>query len=121
MNIKLKGIDIELTEAIDGYVVKKMREALEKFNHIPNKDIFSEVELSKTSSHHSHGELYKISIKISGAGTNIFLETKKEDLYAAIDDLKDKLEYKISSDKDKKLSVSHKLAVKFKNLFKKGE
>ncbi|MDQ1281955.1 MAG: hypothetical protein QG630_306, partial [Patescibacteria group bacterium] len=97
-------------------------EVLEKFNHLSgSNNILSEVELSKTNNHHSHGELYKVSVKISGARTNIFLETKKDDLYAAIDDIKDKLEYRISSIKDKKLSVSHKLAVKFKNLFRKGE
>ena len=119
MNIKIKGIDIEVTEAIKDYVTKKVGEALEKFNHLSeSQNILAEVELSKTNNHHSHGELYKVSVKVSGSHTNIFLDTKKNDLYAAIDEIKDKLEYRISTTKDKKLSVSHKLAVKFKNLFK---
>lgn len=119
MNIKIKGIDIEVTEAIKDYVTKKVGEALEKFGSSGESgSILSEVELSKTNNHHSHGELYRVSVKVSGSRTNIFLDTKKNDLYAAIDDMKDKLEYRISTTKDKKLSVSHKLAVKFKNLFK---
>lgn len=119
MNIKIKGIDIEVTEAIKDYVTKKVGEALEKFNHFSeSQNILAEVELSKTNSHHNHGELYKVSVKVSGPHINIFLDTKKDDLYAAIDEMKDKLEYRISTTKDKKLSVSHKLAVKFKNLFK---
>ncbi len=122
MNIKIKGIGIEITEAIDGYCVKKIKEALEKFNNeSESKDILSEVELSKTNNHHSHGEIYKVSIKIVAPNLNIFLDTKKEDLYAAIDDIKDKLEYKISSIKNKKSSISRKLAIRFKRLFKKGE
>lgn len=119
MNIKIKGIDIEVTEAIKEYVTKKVGEALEKFGTSSKEgDILSEVELSKTNNHHNHGELYKVSVKVSGSHKNIFLDTKKDDLYAAIDDMKDKLEYRISTTKDKKLSVSHKLAIKFKNLFK---
>ena len=122
MNIKIKGIDIEVTEAIKDYVSKKVEEALEKFNHLSkNGNIFSEVELSRTNNHHNHGEVYKVSIKVSGLHTNIFIDATKDDLYAAIDEAKDKLEYKISQSKDKKLSVSRKLAVKFKNLFRKGE
>lgn len=122
MNIKIKGVGIEMTEAIDSYAVKKIKEALQKFNNeSERKDILSEVELSKTSNHHSHGEIYKVSVKIVGPNMNIFLDTKKDDLYAAIDDIKDKLEYKISSIKNKKSSISRKLAVKFKRLFKKGE
>ena len=119
MNIKIKGINIEVTEAIKEYVKKKVGEALEKFTHLSEgKDILSEVELSKTNNHHSHGELYQVSVKVSGPHKNIFLDTKKDDLYAAIDDMKDKLEYKISTTKDKKKSISHKFAIKFKNLFK---
>jgi ribosomal subunit interface protein len=119
MNIKIKGTDIEVTQAISEYVTKKVGEALEKFNKDGN--VFSEVELSKTNNHHSHGELYKVSVKVSGTHINIFLDTKKDDLYAAIDEIKDKLEYRISTIKDKKTSISRKLAVKFKNLFRKGE
>lgn len=122
MNIKIKGIDIEVTEAIKDYVTKKVEEALEKFSHLSDsRNILSEIDLSKTNNHHNHGEIYKVSIKVSAPHTNIFIDAKKEDLYAAIDEAKDKLEYKISVSKDKKLSVSRKLAVKFKNLFRKGE
>ena len=65
MNIKIKGIDIEVTEAIKDYVTKKVGEALEKFNHLSeSQNILAEVELSKTNNHHSHGELYKVSVKL---------------------------------------------------------
>lgn len=122
MNIKIKGIDIEVTEAIKDYSIKKISEALKKFSYMGElNDILAEVELSKTNNHHNHGELYKASIKLSGTKKNIFIEERKDDLYAAIDAAKDKLEYRLSENKDKKLSIHHKLAIKFKNIFKKGE
>ncbi|MBP9765724.1 MAG: ribosome-associated translation inhibitor RaiA [Candidatus Pacebacteria bacterium] len=122
MNIKIKGVDIEVTESIRDYSDKKVYEALKKFKYMgESSDIFVEIELSKTNNHHNNGELYNVSIKVSGTKKNIFVEESKDDLYAAIDAVKDKLEYRLSEDKDKKLSVHHKLAVKFKKMFRKGE
>lgn len=122
MNIKIKAVDIELTEAIKNYADKKVNEALEKFISIDKKDsILVEVELSKTNNHHSNGDMYKAAARVSGPHKNIFAEEIKDDLYASIDGLKDKLSENISNTRAKRRSISHKLAIKFKNLFKKGQ
>lgn len=120
MNIKIKGTDIELTEAIKNYTNKKTLEALEKFKK-DSKNIFAEIELSKTNNHHTNGEMYKASAKIKGFSKGIFIEVVKDDLYASIDTLKYKLVETIAQYKYKKESVSYKIARKFKNIFKRGE
>lgn len=122
MNIKIKAVDIELTEAIESYADKKVSESLEKFVSGEQIDsVLAEVELSKTSGRHSGGDVYKASVRVDGLQKNIFAEDVKDDLYAAIDGLKDKLSEILSNTKSKKRSISHRLAIKFKNLFKKGE
>ena len=119
MNIKIKAIDIELTESIKNHTEKKMLEALEKFKK-NEKNIFAEVELSKTNNHHTNGEMYKASAKVKGFSKYIFIEEVKDDLYASIDTLKTKLVETIAEYKHKKESMSYKFARKFKKLFKRG-
>ena len=122
MNIKIKAVDIELTEAIENYADKKVKEALEKFiKEKQDTSILIEVELSKTNNHHSSGDMYKASARAQGFQKNIFAEEIKDDLYAAIDGLKDKLSELVLNTKTKRRSISHKLAIKFKNLLKKGK
>ena len=122
MNIKIKAVDIELTEAIENYADKKIKEALEKFIKENQKNsILVELEVSKTNNHHSNGDMYKASAKAHGFQKNIFAEEIKDDLYAAIDGLKDKLSELVLNTKTKRRSISHKLAIKFKNLLKKGK
>lgn len=122
MNIKVKGVEIEITEAIRDYAEKRVSEALEKFtNDFSEKNIFAEVVLSKTNNKQTRGDIYKTSVRVSGLRKNIFAEAIKDDLYASIDEIKDKLEQNISDMRDKKRTISHKVALKFKKLFKKEE
>lgn len=119
MNIKIKGVDLEITEAIRDYAEKKIKESLEKFN--TKEELLAEIEIGKTNKHHNSGEIYEVKIKLSGMKKEIFVEEKKDDLYAAIDGVKDKLEYKFYSVRGKNKTLTHKIALKFKNIFKKGE
>jgi len=122
MNIRIKAVDVELTEAIESYATKKVAEALEKVV-TPSQEggVLAEVELSKTNNRHSNGDIYKASVRVDGLQKNIFAEDVRDDLYAAIDGLKDKLFEVLSNTKSKRRSISHRLAIKFKNIFKKGE
>ncbi|MEN9338472.1 MAG: Sigma 54 modulation protein / ribosomal protein [Candidatus Parcubacteria bacterium] len=119
MNFKIKGVDIEITEALRNYAEKKIYEALEKFDTEERKgSVLVEIELSKTNNHHTHGEMYKSSAKVSGIYKNIFMEATKDDLYASIDELKDKLDHRLAEHKDKKKTLTHRMALRFKKLFK---
>ncbi len=122
MNIKVKGVEIEITEALQNYAEKRVSEALEKFISSYNeKNVFAEVELSKTNNRQSHGDIYKSSVRVVGLKKNIFAEAVKDDLYASIDELKDKLEQNVADMREKKRTLSHKLALNFKKLFKREE
>lgn len=114
MNIIIKANHgLELTNAIKDYVEKKISLAVKNFRGIDKVSVL----LEKDNSSHHNGEMYKVSVNISG-DKDIFLEDIQEDLYVAIDIAKDKLEHKLSSRKDKAKTVLKRFAYKFKNILK---
>jgi len=117
MNIKIKANHgVEMTEAIKNYSEEKISEAVSKFTDIIGIDL----ELGKTSSSHHKGDIYRASAKIIIKGKDIFVENSKDDLYASIDGIKDKIENEMSSQKDKKKTMFKRMGHKMKNLLKFG-
>ena len=104
---------LELTEALKNYTEKKISEASQKFG----RNLQLMIDLEKVSSHHTHGEIYKAEARVSG-DLNFMVSELKNNLYAAIDGLKDKLEYEISSQTKKQRSLFRNLAQNFKKFLK---
>ena len=118
MHIIITGVHMEMTDAIREYTLEKMR-SLEKY--IPKDDTSAKlsVELSKTTTHHVHGAFFKAEARLHIRGKEMTLRTTQDDLYKAIDLLKDKLTRELASHKDKERSVFRRSAYKVKALFKK--
>lgn len=109
---------MEMTDAIRDYVLTKM-EALEKY--IPRDDTSAKlsVELSKTTNHHQHGDVFQAEAQLHIRGKETMMRTTQDDLYKAIDTLKDMLTREIASYKDKERSVFRRSAHKVKALLKR--
>lgn len=109
---------MEMTNAIREYSLEKMK-TLEKF--IPKDDTSAKLslELSKTTNHHSHGAVFQAEAQLHLRGKTTTLRTTQDDLYKAIDILKDMLTRELSQHKDKERSVFRRSAHKVKTLFKK--
>lgn len=84
INIRYRGSD--LTPAIKEYVEEKMG-ALEKFGNIVHMD----VEVGVTSHHHHKGEVFECKTVLEIDGRVISVSKEEEDLYKAIDKVKDHL------------------------------
>ena len=114
----ITGIHVEVTDAIHSYVLEKL-ESIEKY--IPDSDTSAKiaVELSRTTAHHSHGDVYQAEAQLHIRGKDITLKAVEDDLYKAIDVLKDMLTREISSYKDKERSIFRRSAHKVKNLLKR--
>lgn len=97
LNISHRGI--ELTPAIHDYVEEKMA-SLNKYS----QDIqHIDVEVGLTSGHHQKGKIFECKANIQVAGKIIHLEKEAEDLYKAIDKVRDHLRAELS-DLKKRLS-----------------
>lgn len=119
MHIIIMSVHMEMTDAIRDYAYEKM-ESLEKY--VPRDDTSAKlsVELSKTTSHHQHGDVFQAEAQLHIRGKETTLRTTQDDLYKAIDILKDMLTREMAQHKDKERSVFRRSAQKLKALFKRS-
>jgi ribosomal subunit interface protein len=120
MKINLKATNMELTEAINDYVVKKITNLGRLLQKIENGEekILINFEVGQNTKHHKAGSIYHADCLININGQEFYSSEDKEDLYEAIDAVKDQLFMEISKNKDKKMTLFHRGARKIKNLLK---
>jgi putative sigma-54 modulation protein len=118
MHIIITGVHMEMTEAIRAYTFEKMK-SLEKY--APRDDTSGKltVELSKTSNHHVNGQFFQAEAQLHIRGKDRTVRTTQDDLYKAIDILKDMLQRELSTHKDKERSVFRRGAHRVKQLLKR--
>ena len=109
---------IKVTEAIRSYTLEKMK-SLEKLIDHTDTSAKLTVELSKTSNHHTHGQVFQAEAHLHIRGKETALRTTQDDLYKAVDILKDMLTRELAQYKDKERSLVRRSAHKVKALFKK--
>ena len=104
MNIIIKGTNLELHEDLKVYVDEKIG-GLKKFienENIDKSSITARVELAKTTEHHQHGDIYKAEVNLQMTKKMIRVVVESDDIYKAIDEVKDKLKVAIIDYKDEK-------------------
>jgi len=111
----IKATNIELTNAIQKYVDKKMEVV---FNVLNDPDATVRFEVAKTTNHHNKGELYQAEVDILSNGDKFFSRSIKEDLYSAIDDVKEEVFREVTYLKDKKETLFRRGARSVKKMFK---
>lgn len=118
MHIIITGVHMEMTEAIRNYSLEKMR-TLEKYVAHDDTSGKLTVELSRTTTHHAHGDVFEAEGILHVRGKETTLRTTQDDLYKAIDVLKDMLVREMAQHKDKERSVVRRSAHKVKQMFKR--
>lgn len=99
MNIRIKSTRLELTPAIRDYCQTKM-DMIEKYLG-DIKAINCDVEISKTIGSQNKGDIFRAEVNIEVPRKLIRVEKTEDDLYKAIDKVKDHLEVVIKKYKDK--------------------
>ena len=90
MRINIKATNLELTPALKSYVDQKINN-LEKYLQKDSEHTFIEIELAKENNHHNKGDIFRAELNINlGKGRLVREEATDSDLYAAIDEVKDK-------------------------------
>lgn len=115
-NIIIQTNNMEITEAISSYTEEKLSH-LDKFFK-EGDEVKYEVRLGKETDHHKKGDLYNAEVSIKTPHKNYGADSTKDNLYSAIDDVKDQLAKKITHYKDKRESLFKRGAAQIKNLFK---
>lgn len=117
MKINTKATGISLTPSISEYVEKKVN-MLEKFFRATD-EVLVNVEVGKSTRHHKSGDVFRAEIKVSAAGENYYAVVETEDLYAAIDEVKDEIVSELTSRRKRAMRLFKKGAQKLKKLFRR--
>lgn len=97
MQIIISGKGVNLTDAIESYVAKKIGGLDKFFKGIIRADI----TLGEDTKRHNKGNLFFAEGKLEVPGNDVFVRREAQSLYAAIDVLKDHLELELKKRKAK--------------------
>lgn len=107
MRTTIKTTRIKLTSAISDYIDKKIAD-IGKFVAVKDESATAHIEIEKTTAHHHAGDIFRAEINLHIAGKSFRAEATKEDLHAALDEIKDETIRELLSYKNKKKTLVKK-------------
>jgi putative sigma-54 modulation protein len=105
MNLTISGHHLEVTPALRSYVTAKLDRITRHFDQVVDVKVLLSVEKQKEKERRQRAEC-NIHVK----GSDLFAECSNQDLYAAVDELVDKLDRKVVRHKDKIKDHHHEAA-----------
>ena len=105
MNLTISGHHLEVTPALRSYVTTKLDRMIRHFDQVVDVKVLLTVENLKEKERRQRAEC-SIHVK----GSDMFAESSHEDLYAAVDDLVDKLDRQVVRHKSRVKNHHHQAA-----------
>jgi putative sigma-54 modulation protein len=102
MNLTISGHHLEVTPSLREYVLTKLDRVTRHFDQVVDVNVLLTVEKQKEKEKRQRAE-----VTLHAKGKDIFVESSHEDLYAAIDQMMDKLDRQVVRHKDRKLDHHH--------------
>ncbi len=100
MRFTIKATNIAHTNAIDNYVTKRLRE-LEKVLEPKEKSELARIEVGMLTTHHKSGDIFFAEITLHVKKKDFRAKTHGDDLYAAIDAMKDEIVGEVTAHHDR--------------------
>lgn len=98
MHIDLTGHHMDVTTALREYVAEKMQRLERHFDHVTSTHVVLGVEKLR----------HKAEATIHLNGSKLFADSTREDMYAAIDSLVDKLDRQVKKYKERHAEEKHR-------------
>lgn len=112
-NLTIHCKDFDLTDAIKDYAEEKVS-SLNKYLSTDHDASKYSLRLGKTTNHHTSGKIFYAELGIAAPHKHYDAKIEAEDIYAAIDLLKDEMSNNIKNHREKQRTVSRHDAQKFK-------
>lgn len=112
----VKSTNFEMTDAISDYLEKKIQ-GLQKFVH-EAEDAIARIEVGRTTNHHHKGEVFRAEINLEYSDHKFRAEATAEDLYKAIDMVKEEMVAEITKSKRKGIRLLKTGKQKIKSMLK---
>jgi putative sigma-54 modulation protein len=106
MNLTISGHHLDVTPALREYVLTKLDRITRHFDQVVDVNVLLTVEKLKEKERR-----HKAEVTLHVKGRDIYVEQAHEDMYAAIDQLMDKLDRQVMRHKDR-VQNHHHAAVK---------
>ena len=112
--------NIELTDPIKDYVSKRVTNLEKLLTRIEGAGgkVMANFEVSKSTNHHKGGYVFHADCLIKIDGKEFYGSADKEDLYEAIDSVKDSLYNEINKNKDRRQTLFRRGALSIKKMLK---
>ena len=120
MRVVLKQKNLAFTPAIREYADKKLVTPVRRLvgRGAADELVILEIEIARTTTHQRKGLVYYAEANVSWGKKLIRVEAQDQDIYAAIDALKDELEGRLKSLKEKSVSLNRKRARNAKQIIR---
>src|SRR3989338_7599567 len=120
MQINLQGKNIELTPVIRDYAIKRVTNLEKLLSKIETKggEVAVAFEVAKNTKHHKSGAVFHADCLINIKGEKFYSSADEEDLYQAIDAVKENLFREISKNKDRRQTLFKRGAASIKKMLK---
>lgn len=105
MNLTISGHHLEVTPALREYVMTKLDRVMRHFDRVVDVTVLLTIEKLKEKDRRQKAE-----VTLHVKGRDIYAEHAHEDLYAAIDQLMDKLDRQVCRHKDRLQDHNHTAA-----------
>jgi putative sigma-54 modulation protein len=102
MNLTISGHHLEVTPALRNYVTSKLDRITRHFDQVVDVKVLLSIENQKEKERRQRAEC-NIHVK----GNDMFAESAHSDLYAAVDELMDKMDRQVVRHKDKVQNHQH--------------
>lgn len=117
MQKNIKATNLEITPAIADYLEKRFS-AFDRFVQGDADSALCDVEVGKTTNHHKNGDIFRAEVNLRVNGQHFYAVSEKDDLYAAIDEVKDEIVRLATTHKEKTTTLFRKGALKVKHMLK---
>lgn len=120
MIINIKALGLDLTQAINDYLRDKLS-YVEKSLGVYAEATQAQVEVGKTTKHHKAGDIFRAEINLLYRGKNFRVAVENQDLYGAIDGMKDKIVQEIRKFERRQNSLFRRGGRVLKKLFRRRQ
>jgi len=117
MNIQIKCTGMDLTDSIRNYVEKRIA-PLGRFVDKDGSEAIASIEVGLDTKHHKQGDVYKAEGTITASGDFFRTNTTRDDIFVAIDEVREELERQMVEKKDKDVSLFRRGARSVKKMLK---
>ncbi|MBI2674107.1 MAG: ribosome-associated translation inhibitor RaiA [Candidatus Zambryskibacteria bacterium] len=118
MQINIKATGIELTQAISDYAYKRISTIEKYLDKQSGPSAIAQVEVGKSTRHHKAGNIFRAEVHIIGTNLDAYAVSEMEDLYAAIDVVKDEIVHNVLQLKGRRETLARRSAGMMKNVMK---